>query len=47
MSWTEVAEGVHLSRHEELDLTTGLVIGAERCLVMSDSASNRLSTRLR
>jgi glyoxylase-like metal-dependent hydrolase (beta-lactamase superfamily II) len=34
MSWTELADGVHLSRHEELDLTTGLVIGAERCLVI-------------
>ncbi|GAA3580859.1 MBL fold metallo-hydrolase [Amycolatopsis ultiminotia] len=34
MSWTEVAEGVHARRHEELDLTTGLVLGAERCLVV-------------
>ncbi|MEV8615252.1 MBL fold metallo-hydrolase [Amycolatopsis sp. NPDC051373] len=34
MTWTEVAEGVHARRYEELDLTTGLVIGAERCLVI-------------
>ncbi|MGW4484911.1 MBL fold metallo-hydrolase [Amycolatopsis sp. NPDC004368] len=34
MTWTELADGVHARRHEELDLTTGLVIGAERCLVI-------------
>ncbi|WP_326837846.1 MBL fold metallo-hydrolase [Amycolatopsis rhabdoformis] len=34
MTWTEVADGVHARRYEELDLTTGLVIGTERCLVI-------------
>jgi glyoxylase-like metal-dependent hydrolase (beta-lactamase superfamily II) len=32
--WIEVAEGVHARRYEELDLTVGLVVGAERCLVV-------------
>jgi len=34
MRWTEVADGVLARRHEHLDLTLGLVIGAERCLVV-------------
>lgn len=34
MSWTEVADGIHVRRYEELDLTVGLVLGAERCLVV-------------
>ena len=32
--WIEVAEGVFARRYEELDLTVGLVVGAERCLVV-------------
>jgi glyoxylase-like metal-dependent hydrolase (beta-lactamase superfamily II) len=32
--WIEVADGVHARRYEELDLTVGLVVGAERCLVV-------------
>lgn len=32
--WIDVAEGVHARRYEELDLTVGLVVGAERCLVV-------------
>jgi glyoxylase-like metal-dependent hydrolase (beta-lactamase superfamily II) len=46
MTWTEVAEGVHLSRHEELDLTTGLVIGAERCLVIDTGGDVDQGTEL-
>ncbi|HVW43332.1 MAG TPA: MBL fold metallo-hydrolase [Amycolatopsis sp.] len=34
MRWTEVGEGVFARRHEHLDLTLGLVLGAERCLVV-------------
>ncbi|WP_020661133.1 MBL fold metallo-hydrolase [Amycolatopsis benzoatilytica] len=34
MRWTEVADGVFARRYEELDLTTGLVLGQERCLVI-------------
>ncbi|KAA9160864.1 MBL fold metallo-hydrolase [Amycolatopsis acidicola] len=34
MRWTEVADGVLARRHEYLDLTLGLVVGAERCLVV-------------
>ncbi|MFI5613330.1 MBL fold metallo-hydrolase [Amycolatopsis sp. NPDC051903] len=34
MTWTEVADRVYARRYEELDLTTGLVLGAERCLVV-------------
>ncbi|ONI77049.1 hypothetical protein ALI144C_33625 [Actinosynnema sp. ALI-1.44] len=30
----EVADGVYAIRHEELDLTTGLVVGDEQCLVI-------------
>lgn len=33
-SWLEVAEGVYARRYAELDLTTGLVVGDERCLVV-------------
>ncbi len=32
--WIEVADGVHARRYEELDLTVGLVLGADRCLVV-------------
>ncbi len=34
MKWLELAEGVYARRYEELDLTTGLVIGDESCLVI-------------
>ncbi|NKQ56785.1 MBL fold metallo-hydrolase [Amycolatopsis sp. K13G38] len=34
MRWTEVGDGVLARRHEHLDLTLGLVIGTERCLVI-------------
>jgi glyoxylase-like metal-dependent hydrolase (beta-lactamase superfamily II) len=33
-TWRELARGVLARRHPELDLTTGLVLGAEGCLVI-------------
>jgi len=32
--WVEVAEGVLVRRHAELDLCTGLVLGTDHCLVI-------------
>lgn len=32
--WLELADGVFARRHGELDLTTGLVVGGQRCLVV-------------
>jgi glyoxylase-like metal-dependent hydrolase (beta-lactamase superfamily II) len=32
--WIEVADGVHVRRHEELDLSLGLVVGEDGCLVV-------------
>jgi len=32
--WIEVAEGVFVRRYEELDLSVGLVVGGEQCLVI-------------
>ena len=32
--WIEVADGVHVRRHEELDLSLGLVVGDDACLVI-------------
>ncbi|GAA4673145.1 MBL fold metallo-hydrolase [Pseudonocardia yuanmonensis] len=34
MTWVELGDGVLARRHAELDLTTGLVLGAERALVI-------------
>lgn len=34
MNWLELADGVFARRYEELDLTVGLVVGSERCLVV-------------
>lgn len=44
--WLEVADGVHARRHEELDLTTGLVIGTERCLVVDTRGDAEQGTDL-
>ncbi|MEV4317804.1 MBL fold metallo-hydrolase [Actinocrispum sp. NPDC049592] len=41
MTWTEVAAGVYARRHEELDLTTGLVVGDGACLVI-DTRGDRV-----
>ncbi|WP_328611916.1 MBL fold metallo-hydrolase [Amycolatopsis sp. NBC_00345] len=46
MTWTELAGGVYLRRHEELDLTTGLVIGAGRCLVIDTGGDVDQGTEL-
>ena len=32
--WAEIAEGVYARRYAELDLTVGLVVAADRCLVV-------------
>jgi glyoxylase-like metal-dependent hydrolase (beta-lactamase superfamily II) len=32
--WIEVADGVHVRRHEELDLSLGLIVGDDACLVV-------------
>ncbi|QUQ68122.1 MBL fold metallo-hydrolase [Kutzneria sp. CA-103260] len=32
--WIEVADRVHVRRHEELDLSLGLIVGDEACLVV-------------
>ncbi|OLR89575.1 MBL fold metallo-hydrolase [Actinokineospora bangkokensis] len=34
MRWIELADGVLACRHDDLDLTLGLVVGARRCLVV-------------
>ncbi|WP_033290762.1 MBL fold metallo-hydrolase [Amycolatopsis jejuensis] len=34
MTWTEIADRVYVRRYDELDLTTGLVLGATSCLVI-------------
>ncbi|WP_409495192.1 MBL fold metallo-hydrolase [Amycolatopsis sp. cmx-11-12] len=34
MTWLELADGVYARRYEELDLTVGLVVGTDRCLVV-------------
>lgn len=34
VSWREVAPGVHVRRHEELNLNCGLVVGEQRALVI-------------
>ncbi|MCP3800907.1 MBL fold metallo-hydrolase [Allokutzneria sp. A3M-2-11 16] len=34
VSWTEVADRVYVRRYEELDLTVGLVVGDDGCLVI-------------
>jgi len=34
VTWLELADGVFARRHADLDLTLGLVLGTERCLVV-------------
>ena len=34
VTWRSVAPGVHVRRHEELNLNCGLVVGDERALVI-------------
>jgi glyoxylase-like metal-dependent hydrolase (beta-lactamase superfamily II) len=40
VTWDEVADGVLVRRHQELDLTTGLVLGAGRCLVIDTAGDH-------
>ncbi|MGH3566058.1 MAG: MBL fold metallo-hydrolase [Pseudonocardia sp.] len=44
--WIEVGDGVLARRHAELDLTTGLVLGAERALVIDTRGDTRQGAEL-
>ncbi|MGH3613954.1 MAG: MBL fold metallo-hydrolase [Pseudonocardia sp.] len=44
--WIEVGDGVLARRHSELDLTTGLVLGAERALVIDTRGDARQGAEL-
>jgi glyoxylase-like metal-dependent hydrolase (beta-lactamase superfamily II) len=44
--WVEVGDGVLARRHRELDLTVGLVLGAERALVVDTRGDERQGTEL-
>jgi glyoxylase-like metal-dependent hydrolase (beta-lactamase superfamily II) len=44
--WIEVADGVHARRYAELDLTVGLVVGTERCLVVDTRGDVEQGTEL-
>lgn len=39
--WLALASGVYARRHRELDLTTGLVVGAEACLLVDTGVDDR------
>nr|WP_232664364.1 MBL fold metallo-hydrolase [Pseudonocardia sp. TRM90224] len=45
-TWTEVADGVLARRHTELDLTTGVVLGTERTLVIDTRGDARQGAEL-
>ncbi|MBW0105583.1 MBL fold metallo-hydrolase, partial [Pseudonocardia sp. KRD291] len=44
--WVEVADGVLARRHHELDLTTGLVLGTARALVIDTRGDARQGAEL-
>ena len=44
--WIEVGDGVLARRHTELDLTTGLVLGAERALVVDTRGDDQQGAEL-
>ncbi|MCX2731714.1 MBL fold metallo-hydrolase [Saccharopolyspora sp. NFXS83] len=44
--WLEVADGVRARRHAELDLTTGLVLGSDRALVIDTRGDRRQGAEL-
>ena len=44
--WIEVGDGVLARRHTELDLTTGLALGADRALVVDTRGDTRQGTEL-
>ena len=45
--WAEVGDGVLVRRHRHLDLNVGLVVGAERCLVIDTRSTQRQGEQLR
>jgi glyoxylase-like metal-dependent hydrolase (beta-lactamase superfamily II) len=46
VTWTEVADGVFAKRHTELDLTTGLIVGGEGCVVVDTAGDHVQGTEL-
>ncbi|ASO19139.1 glyoxylase-like metal-dependent hydrolase (beta-lactamase superfamily II) [Actinoalloteichus hoggarensis] len=44
--WSEIAAGVLVRRHRELDLSTGLIIGSRSCLVVDTCGDHRQGTAL-
>jgi len=44
--WTEVADGVLVRRHREMDLSVGLVVGEESCLVVDTGRDARQGAEL-
>lgn len=44
--WVEMSDGVYARRHDELDLTTGLVVGTERALVVDTRGDDRQGAEL-
>lgn len=44
--WSEQSAGVYTRRYAELDLTVGLVVGSERCLVIDTRGSRRQGAEL-
>lgn len=44
--WVEVGDGVFARRHDELDLTTGLVLGGDRALVIDTRGDRRQGAEL-
>ncbi|WP_214371293.1 MBL fold metallo-hydrolase [Pseudonocardia sp. H11422] len=44
--WVEVGDGVLVRRHAELDLTTGLVLGSDRALVIDTRGDERQGAEL-
>lgn len=45
-TWRELAQGVYVRRHSELELNCGLVIGAERALVIDTRSTTRRGEEL-
>lgn len=45
--WQEIGDGVLVRRHHHLDLNVGLVVGAERCLVIDTRSTWRQGEQLR
>ncbi|MET0188720.1 MAG: MBL fold metallo-hydrolase, partial [Pseudonocardia sediminis] len=44
--WVGLADGVLARRHDELDLTTGLVLGTDRALVIDTRGDSRQGAEL-